>query len=157
MLDTSRTFLGKSPVSYWFISVIFSLFVLAHPPQARSDTGKPIPVVNIKNQNKTISLGSLRTMFGMRMLSWPDGTPATVVVLADNHRLHIEFCKQVLGIFPHQLRWAWDRQVYSGTGQAPRQVSTEDQMLHILESTPGAIGYLSRVPKGGKVRQIRVQ
>jgi len=75
------------------------------------------------------------------------------------------FCKQILGVFPHQYRAAWDRLVYSGTGQAPLEVASEEEMHARLAGTrgearvvvgseeemrarvagtSGAIGYLSR-------------
>ncbi|MBI1195700.1 MAG: hypothetical protein GC138_07635 [Gammaproteobacteria bacterium] len=132
--------------------------LICAPICANADSDQaPLVVVNQSNPQESISLGSLRTVFGMRLRTWPNGTPIKVVVLPDNKKLHIEFCKKVLGIFPHQLRWAWDRLVYSGTGQAPQQVSTEEQMLEALESTPGAIGYLSQVPDGAKVKSIRIR
>jgi len=139
------------------VLAILAVLVFA-PIYAHAAPGKkPFIVVNKSSPQDSISLGSLRTVFGMRLRTWPNGTPIKVLVLPDNKQLHIEFCKQVLGIFPHQLRWAWDRLVYSGTGQAPEQVSTEEQMLEALERTPGAIGYLTHVPAGAKVKRIRVQ
>jgi ABC-type phosphate transport system substrate-binding protein len=46
-------------------------------------------------------------------------------------------------MFPHQLRRAWDRLVYSGTGQAPVMVESEEEMREKVAASPGAIGYLS--------------
>lgn len=137
------------------LALIILIPVYAHAAPAQSKA--PLVVVNQANPQDSMSLGSLRTMFGMRLRTWPDGTPIKVIVLPDNRPLHVKFCKQVLGIFPHQLRWAWDRLVYSGTGQAPQQVSTEEQMLQALEGTPGAIGYLSQLPSDAKVKRIRIR
>ena len=80
--------------------------------------------------------------------------------------VHVMFCKQILGVFPHQYRTAWDRLVYSGTGQAPLEVESEEEMRRKggryrcgagggrgrseeemrekLARNAGAIGYLSR-------------
>ena len=57
-----------------------------------------------------------------------------VFVLADDHELHRAFAKQVLGLFPYQLRSIWDRQVFSGTGQAPIPVADEAEMLRVVGS-----------------------
>ena len=40
---------------------------------------------------------------------------------------------------------AWDRLVFSGTGQAPDTVTSTEEMLARVASTPGAIGYLSQI------------
>ena len=87
-------------------------------------------VTNPSNQEKSLSLSSLRAIFSMRMTQWPDGTPIRVFVLGDKNPIHAEFSKQVLGVFPHQLRRAWNRQIYSGTGQAPSKVESEAEMRY---------------------------
>ena len=113
---------------------------------------------------EAIARNTLSAIFGMRLRTWENGTPIRVYVLPDNHAVHVMFCKQVLGVFPHQYRTAWDRLVYSGTGQAPLEVSTEDEMRariagtkqalvelgseeemrQKIATTSGAIGYLTR-------------
>lgn len=86
----------------------------------------------------------LTAIFGMRMTTWPDGSAIKVFVLPDENHIHSSFCKQVLRIFPHQLRTAWDRLVYSGTGQAPIVTDSEQEMKKQIAATPGAIGYLPK-------------
>lgn len=87
---------------------------------------------------------TLRAIFSMRLRQWPDGEPVTVFVLPTTHPVHVDFCKEVLGVFPHQLQRAWDRLVYSGTGQAPVEVNSLDEMQQRVRETPGAIGYLEK-------------
>ncbi|QSA98669.1 hypothetical protein [Methylococcus sp. EFPC2] len=85
-----------------------------------------------------------RALFGMRVPQWPGDGGTTVFVLPDGHPLHASFAKTVLDVFPQQLRIAWDRQVFSGTGQAPIEVSSEEEMLTRVTETPGSVGYLSK-------------
>ena len=83
----------------------------------------------------------LREIFFVRVTSWPNGLPIRVFVLPDQNPLHIRFAKEILGVYPYQLRSAWDRMVYSGTGVPPTVVDTEEEMRARLKATPGAIGY----------------
>jgi hypothetical protein len=99
-------------------------------------------VLNDSVEQRVLSVTTLRAIFGMRLRTWPDGTAIQVYVLYDDSPLHLAFCKKVLNIFPHQMRLAWDRLVFSGTGQAPHQVNSEKEMLFRVATTPGAIGYL---------------
>lgn len=104
----------------------------------------PMVVVNSTTNSKAfLSQSMLGAIFGMRLRKWEDGSPIKVFVLPDDHPLHIAFSKYVLHVFPHQLRSAWDRLVFSGTGEEPIQVKTEQEMRAAVGSTPGAIGYLS--------------
>lgn len=80
----------------------------------------------------------------MRLRKWDDGSPIKVFVLPDNDPLHVAFSKNVLRVFPYQLRSAWDRLVFSGTGEEPLKVDSEQKMRELVSSTPGAIGYLSQ-------------
>lgn len=106
--------------------------------------GGPVIIANPDVPQQTISLNQARSLFGMHSPQWPDGHAVKVFVLPDRHPLHDAFCKTLLNIFPHQLRTGWDRQVYSGTGQAPTEVATEDEMLARVAATPGAIGYMPK-------------
>ena len=84
----------------------------------------------------------VRAIFSMRLRTWPDSQPVHVFVMADDDAVHAQFCREQLGTYPYVLRGAWDRLVFTGTGLAPTQVSTEGEMKRQVEHTPGAIGYL---------------
>lgn len=101
------------------------------------------PVVNSALTQNSVSRNGLSAIFRMRLRQWQDGSPITVFVLRDNNPLHQQFCKQVLNVFPHQMRRSWNKLVFSGTGQAPVTVASKEEMVDKIASTPGAIGYLS--------------
>ncbi|MEQ5803067.1 hypothetical protein [Halomonas sp. H10-9-1] len=85
-----------------------------------------------------------RAIFAMRQRTWPNGQAARVFVLPNDHPVHERFVKERLAVYPHQLQLAWDRMVFSGTGQAPDRVRHQAEMLERIATTPGAIGYLER-------------
>lgn len=95
-------------------------------------------------RSKPLPRYSLIAIFGMRMTTWSDGKAIRVFVLRNDHPIHPRFCKEVLQVFPHQLQAAWDRLVFSGTGQAPEVVDSEEEMRERVSRTPGAIGYLHK-------------
>ena len=117
-------------------------------------TVKPVthPSVNADRLPRNL----LRSIFGMRLRTWQDGPPIRVFVLPDDAPVHSVFTKQQLNIFPYQLRAAWDRLTFTGTGQAPITVQSEDEMYALVASTPGAIGYLSETRIDEHVRVIHV-
>lgn len=114
-------------------------------------------VVNPDVPKENLSRNALRAIFGMRLQIWPDGTPIRVFVLTDESKIHAAFAKKKLGIFPHQLRRAWDRLVYSGTGQAPHEVSSAQEMRAKIASTPGAIGYLPKEMINDNIRMVEIE
>lgn len=105
----------------------------------------------------SLSLASARAIFGMRQVKWPDGTPVRVFVLPDDHPTHGAVCKERLNLFPYQLRQSWDRLVYSGMAQAPSEVSSEEELLNKVATTPGAIGYIRKVKSNDPVKIINIE
>ncbi|WP_231366594.1 MULTISPECIES: hypothetical protein [unclassified Thioalkalivibrio] len=118
-----------------------AVFVVAHPGVS----------------TQTLTRDTTRALFGMRQRSWPDGEIARVFVLGDNDPVHVRFAKEELGVFPHQLRLAWDRAVFSGTGQAPRRVGSLSEMHERVGTTPGAIGYLTKEYLDERIQVIEME
>jgi len=98
-----------------------------------------------------------RATFAMRQRTWPDGQAVRVFVLDNNHPVHARFAKEQLAVYPHQLQLAWDRMVFSGTGQAPNRVRDQREMLERIATTPGALGYLEREYLDDRVQVISME
>lgn len=97
-----------------------------------------------------------RLYFTLAIQEWPNHHPIRVFVLPDADPVHTAFVKRVLGLFPRQLRGVWDRQVFTGTGQAPTAVADEAEMIRRVMTTPGAIGYTGSPPQDPRIRTLEV-
>lgn len=133
-----------------FVLFILGLFITTLPANAVEIVAHRDVPATIVNHNE------LQAIFTMRMRSWPDGQPIRVFVLSDTAAEHIEFSKKLLDIFPYQLRRYWDRLVFSGTGQAPIELSSPSEMYSRISTTSGAIGYLPSEQIGNRVKIIKV-
>jgi ABC-type phosphate transport system substrate-binding protein len=122
-----------------------------------SDSMPVTVIAHARAPAASLSLAQARALFSMRMTQWPDGSPVRVFVLAPTQAPHVAFCKQVLDLYPYQLRQSWDRLVYSGLGQAPVEVESETEMIRRVASTPGAVGYVTRSPVDASVKILRVE
>lgn len=133
------------------VTILTLLFCLA------SNSGAVELITNLEVSEETLSRSLVRSIFSMRLTSWPSGMPIRVFVLGDKNKLHASFSKRILGVFPHQLRRAWNRQIFSGTGQAPQRVESEREMLDKVARTPGAIGYISKDMINEQIRTLSVE
>lgn len=106
---------------------------------------------------ENLTRNEARLYLTMRLNEWPNGRHAQVFVLPDNHPLHEAVAKAILGLYPYQLRRAWDRQLFSGTGPAPITVATESEMIERVGRTPGAIGYAHSDALDASVRRLEVR
>ncbi len=107
--------------------------------------------------DSTLSRNAARLLFALRRHHWSDGQPVHVLVLADDTPAHRAFTRQVLKLYPRQLRRIWDIQTYSGTGQPPETVSSLEEMLDRVAGTPGAIGYAPRALVDSRIKIIEVK
>lgn len=113
-------------------------------------------IVNDSTTVAELTRNEARLYVTMRLKQWPDGTQVKLFVLPDDNDLHQRFVNVVLGLYPYQLRRVWDRQIFTGTGQAPTRVSSEDEMIQRVASTPGAIGYIESSEPSLGVRAVQI-
>lgn len=142
----------------WLLRVLTAVVLSVADTLAVAQSEEPIEViVAAAGTPQVLPRNAVRAIFGMRLRNWPNGDRVRVFVLRDHDATHVAFCKGVINIFPHQLRLAWDRLVFSGTGQAPTEVGSEHEMLAKIATTPGAVGYLRRSTVDDSVRVLQIQ
>ena len=138
---------------------LYALSVVLLIASVKAQTSEPsmVAIAFPATSEEALARASLRAIFGMLLQKWPGDTPVKVFVLRDDAPDHATFSKTVLQVFPHQLRMAWDRQVFSGQGQYPEQVASAQEMLVRVASTPGAIGYVKASEVNQNVRVLKVR
>lgn len=126
------------------IFVVALAFLNCTSSFAEDEQHSVLVITNGTSQMNSISVSNLRSIFAMRSRHWSKDVSVEVFVLPDDHPTHISFAKSILRTFPYNLRRIWDRRVYSGTGQLPNVVQSEEEMLEKINSTPNAIGYITK-------------
>ena len=99
-------------------------------------------IANASVEESQLKLKDLRSIYTMKKSIWSNGDRISVFVLSGDNATHKVFCRNLLKVFPRQLESVWYRLVYSGTGEKPVAVSSEEEMVKRVANTPGAIGYI---------------
>ena len=136
--------------------IICFIFLVFLSSQWVPDADAQEVITNPGVPDQKLSQTALRAIFSMRLRTWPDGSLIRVFVFSDDFPLHVQFSKKVLNIFPYQLRRTWDRLVFSGTGQAPIEVKSLQEMYDRVASTAGAIGYAEERILDGYAPKVQV-
>lgn len=113
-------------------------------------------VVNPSVDSKDLSVEQIRRIFSMRQTTWSNDQTITVYVLANQHQTHQVFSTKVLGMFPYQLDRIWNKLVYSGLGEEPIKLQSEEEMLERVSQKPGAIGYVMQSIDVDRINVIKV-
>lgn len=151
-----RAALNRLAQAVWRTPLVLLLLLLL-PSAAPGADADDILIAHPSVGVQSLSQNEARLFLSMRLTQWPNGEPVRVFVLPDNHPLHERVVKGLLGLYPYQLRRAWDRQLFSGTGQAPVVVSTESELIDRVARTPGAIGYAPSGRLDPSVRAVEVR
>ncbi len=118
--------------------------------------GKGLTIITNASVNQTaFSQSEIRQIFSARKQFWNDGTRITVYVMDPNSVQHKQFCKEKLNMFPYQLERLWNQITYSGQGDPPLFLNSQEALINAVLNTPGAIGYaeeafLQKVTSNGK-------
>lgn len=138
-----------------------TVMLLADLPLAGAQaSAREAPILLVAHPDvntRQLKRDTTRAIFAMRQRTWPDGQAVRVFVLDNHHPVHARFAKEQLVVYPHQLQLAWDRMVFSGTGQAPDRVRDQAEMRERIATTPGALGYLEREYLDDRVQVISME
>jgi ABC-type phosphate transport system substrate-binding protein len=106
-------------------------------------------VANKDVQISEIKSADLRGIFKGEKTRFADGSHAVPVILKGGPA-HEVFLKNHVGEGPDEFRAQWRKAVFTGQGAMPRAFDSETAMIECIASTPGAIGYVSRIsPQAG--------
>ncbi len=108
---------------------------------------KSVTVESITSEVATsIFLGKINTL--------PDGTKITPIDQNDNEKARIEFYTSVVKKDAAQLNAYWSRLIFTGKGQPPKKVADDAEVIALIASNPGLIGYVSASSVNNSVKAV---
>jgi ABC-type phosphate transport system substrate-binding protein len=102
-----------------------------------------------------ISRDQLRDIFTGTRTRFGDGNRA-VPVLLKGGPVHEVFLSRIVGDSPDEFRVRWRRAVFTGQGAMPKEFQSEAALLDYVATTPGAVGYVSRIADPNAVKVLTV-
>lgn len=105
---------------------------------------------------QSVTQRQLRRIFMLKQRSWNDGSPISLIVLSSDNLEHAQFLREQLKMFPYQLEREWNKLIYSGQSAPPIVATDSENMLSLVASTPGAIGYLVNATANDNVTVLKV-
>ncbi len=113
-------------------------------------------IVNKRNPISDISPVQLKNIYNGRIKFWDDGTRIIPVDLADEHPSASRFAANFLGVDLDTKRKFWMQKLYAGAGTPPLQKSKCADIIAIVASEPGAIGYIRKENLTSAVKTVTI-
>lgn len=116
--------------------------------------GGVVVIANASVPVSRVDASQATQIFLKQIQTWPDGSAIHPIDIKDGSPLRDEFYRRVANRSPGQLRAFWARQAFTGMGSPPRQAASPDDVHRIVQTTPGAIGYVSRRQADASVKVV---
>lgn len=109
-------------------------------------------------QRPTIALSKsqLCDLFLGKVVSFPDGKNAAPIDQPESNPLREEFYSTVANKSAAQVKAIWAKLFFTGRGVLPRVGNGSDDVKRLLNSIPGAIGYIERSSLDSSVKMIQI-
>jgi ABC-type phosphate transport system substrate-binding protein len=99
-------------------------------------------VANPSVKVQPLDARTLLDMYTGAIKNWDGGTPIVLVDQKDRTDIRSAFYRY-LGMSASRLKSIWMKNLLAGEGSPPESISTEEELLLRVASTPGALGYAS--------------
>lgn len=129
----------------------FLIFWLLFPACAAADL---VVVVNAANPVKSMTADEVTALYLARSRNFPNGEFALVFDQPRDSPQRERFFKLVANMGLSQVNTYWSRLMFSGQEIPPQSLPNEQAVIDIVRRNPGAIGYLSGVPKETNLRVV---
>ncbi len=116
--------------------------------------GGLLVVVGSNSTVPALDKTQVRNIFLGKMSSFPGGLTAIPVDQPEASPLREEFYQKVTNFSVAEAKARWAQLAFTGRGEPPRVVNDSNEIKRILNSTPGAIGYIEKSDLDASVRVV---
>ncbi len=128
-------FLNKKIVSSVVLLIVMTVTYLGVKAQA------DIVVVGSPGM-PSLDKRAIKRIFLKKTASYGDGITVTPFDLPDENDVKWRFYKSVMGKKPAQLNSYWSRVLFTGSGEPPQVLNSEQSLINKVNTGSGLIGYI---------------
>jgi ABC-type phosphate transport system substrate-binding protein len=104
----------------------------------------------------SLTKSATSAIFLKKTLKWEDGTAIVPVDQGEKSSVRESFTTFVHGKSVAAIKSFWQQQIFSGRDVPPTEQPSDTQVLALVRSTPGAVGYVSAKTQVSGVKVIDV-
>lgn len=130
---------------------ILSILLLLLPSCVLADL---LVIVNAANPVRSMTAEEVAGLYLARSRNFPNGEFALVFDQPRDSHQRERFFKLVANMGVGQVNTYWSRLMFSGQEIPPQVLPSEQALIDIVRRNPGAIGYVSGVPKDPNLRVV---
>ncbi len=113
-------------------------------------------VVHPENPADSISKDKASQYLLKKKSRWEHGQSAQPVDLDSRSPVREAFSRDVHGRSVASIKNYWQRQIFSGRGVPPPEVTSDAAVIDFVQRHPGGVGYVSASARLGSVKEVAV-
>jgi len=129
-------------------TLLFAVVAPASSAEVAVIANRSVPVSQIDK-------GLLFDLYSGDVKEWHNGDPIVLVDLRPKSEVKEAFY-EFLGKSASRMKSIWMKNLLTGEGQPPESVDTQEAILEMVSSTPGAIGYIDNKLVNEQVITLKV-
>lgn len=110
-------------------------------------------IVSSKNANTSISIDLAEKVFLGKLDAFPDGSTAVPLDLPKGP-VREEFYLKVTGKNPSQVKAYWAKQMFTGSGQPPKEIESSTDLIDLIAKNPNLVGYVEKSKVNSSVKVL---
>jgi len=99
-------------------------------------------IVNPANPATTLAKKDVSALFLKKKVKWDDGAAVTAVDQTDKAAVRESFTTSIHGKPVAAIKSYWQQQIFSGRGVPPVEQPSDSEVVALVRSSPGGIGYV---------------
>lgn len=103
-----------------------------------------VVIVSAKSKVGALSKQQVSELFLGKLATYPDGSQAVPIELAEGTPARDEFHNKFTGKSTSQLKAYWSKMVFGGMGSPPKEVPAPANVKQLVAENPSIIGYLDK-------------
>ena len=133
-----------------FYKYLIAAFMLLIGSQAFAQVAV---IANKSVPEKAIKIDKVDNIYTLKAKTWSDGKAIVPVTLKSDNSETQKFFGAIGKSFL-EIKKVWMKAQLTGEGNPPEGVSSDDDVINKVASTPGAIGFISADKVNGKVKVL---
>jgi ABC-type phosphate transport system substrate-binding protein len=129
-----------------FITSLFCLLTI-------NSYGQVSVIANKSVSQNSVNSSALSDIYSLSNVKWSNGSKIFVYEQSADNDTKSKFYK-FISKEPLALKKEWLKKQFSGEAKAPETVSSDEEMISKVASTPGAIGYVKSSSVNGNVKVL---
>lgn len=142
-----------------FVAAMLWIHLLAHPAASagQSESSEFVVIVHPTNALGSAPRSFVADAFLKRVSRWQDGETIHPIDMRPDSLVRKAFSESVLKRSVGAVRSYWLQRVFTGRELPPPELASEEAAVRYVESTPGALGYVSIRAKRTQAKVLSIR